>query len=89
MDRLGKRGGPEGDEEDYFEEALEGRQEEELIIMKTILAWLQHCWICLCSAREDTREKDKASKELNLRRLEIILQHGNEEQKDTAQCLSL
>ena len=51
MDRLGKRGGPEGDEEDYFEEALdqevEGRQEEELIIMKTILAWLQHCWICL------------------------------------------
>jgi hypothetical protein len=88
MDRLGKRGGPEGDEEDYFEEALdqvvEGRQEEELIIMKTILAWLQHCWICMCSAREDTREKDKASKELNLRRLEIILQHGNEEQKDTA-----
>ena len=36
------------------------------------------------AAKEDAREKDKAKKELNLRRLEIILQHGNEQQKDAA-----
>ncbi len=36
------------------------------------------------SVKEDTREKNKAKQELNLRRLEIILQYGNEEQKNDA-----
>ena len=81
---LGKRGGgPEGDEEDSSDpssrtssrRSSRGRQEDDSGLAAALLDM---------SAREDTRERDKATKELNLRRLEIILQQRTEEQKDAA-----
>ena len=36
------------------------------------------------ASNEDARERDKANRELNFRRLELMLQHGNQAQKDLA-----